>query len=148
MDINWSDFSKACSHAFLQTVFTYQNNSKSLWMSVCHLNVTQCEFPLALNPPGLSVLGQLQWCHAGGVVLFIWASWLQHHSLALLASLRTKNTGQSFGTSHLLACNSTIARAVWLSELSRLVLCLSVLCYPFTITQSLGRGTNRTTTEK
>ncbi|XP_012677079.1 polyprenol reductase isoform X1 [Clupea harengus] len=42
---------------------------------------------------GSSLLSQLRWYHAAGTGLFLWASWLQHHSLALLASLRTRNTG-------------------------------------------------------
>ncbi|KAL2089882.1 hypothetical protein ACEWY4_014570 [Coilia grayii] len=48
---------------------------------------------IPLYNEGSSLLGQLQWYHAAGTALFLWASWLQHHSLALLASLRTKNTG-------------------------------------------------------
>lgn len=42
---------------------------------------------------GSSLLSQLCWHHATGIGLFMWASWLQHHSLALLANLRTGNTG-------------------------------------------------------
>ncbi|XP_063057416.1 polyprenol reductase [Engraulis encrasicolus] len=64
------------------------------------LGLTVLCLDIPVYDEGLSVLGQLQWCHAGGVVLFIWASWLQHHSLALLASLRTKNTGAVSAVGH------------------------------------------------
>ncbi|XP_072552288.1 polyprenal reductase [Salminus brasiliensis] len=41
-----------------------------------------------------SLWSQLTWYHAAGVLLFIWASLLQHRSLLLLASLRTSSSGK------------------------------------------------------
>ncbi|XP_028856926.1 polyprenal reductase isoform X1 [Denticeps clupeoides] len=41
----------------------------------------------------LPLLSQVKWYHAVGTILFLWASWLQHHSLSLLARLRTGNSG-------------------------------------------------------
>ncbi|XP_036378678.1 polyprenol reductase [Megalops cyprinoides] len=53
----------------------------------------------ALHPqtggPASSLLSQLQWFHAAGVLLFLWASLHQHRCLRLLAQLRTENSGEA-----------------------------------------------------
>ncbi|XP_066533563.1 polyprenol reductase [Hoplias malabaricus] len=43
---------------------------------------------------GASAGLQFSWYHIAGVLLFIWASLLQHRSLSLLASLRTNSSGK------------------------------------------------------
>ncbi|XP_005732348.1 polyprenal reductase [Pundamilia nyererei] len=40
-----------------------------------------------------SLLSQLDWLLVAGFLLFIWASWLQHQSMVLLARLRTGKSG-------------------------------------------------------
>ncbi|KAK2863847.1 hypothetical protein Q7C36_003001 [Tachysurus vachellii] len=75
-----------------------------------HINVVQYAFGLSyyillgltvlsvnssLPPEGASVVtfSRIMW-HIAGVLLFLWASLLQHRSLSLLASLRTNSLGQ------------------------------------------------------
>ncbi|KAF7667679.1 hypothetical protein LDENG_00052760 [Lucifuga dentata] len=47
-----------------------------------------------LEKENVSLLSQLDWFHVAGIALFIWASLLQHHSIVLLARLRTGNSGK------------------------------------------------------
>ncbi|XP_026880262.2 polyprenol reductase [Electrophorus electricus] len=57
------------------------------------LTVLCVDVPPPVEAAGL-VLSQLRWHHAGGVLLFLWASVLQYRSLALLAGLRTSGSGR------------------------------------------------------
>ncbi|KAM9435817.1 polyprenal reductase [Clarias gariepinus] len=59
------------------------------------LGLTVLSVNATLPTEASSVLSfsQLIW-HTSGVLLFLWASWLQHCSLSLLASLRTNSSGR------------------------------------------------------
>ncbi|KAG7488856.1 hypothetical protein MATL_G00038910 [Megalops atlanticus] len=58
----------------------------------------------ALHPqtggPASSLLSQLRWFHAAGVLLFLWASLHQHRCLRVLAQLRMGNSGELVTLGH------------------------------------------------
>ncbi|KAI1888702.1 hypothetical protein AGOR_G00171450 [Albula goreensis] len=58
----------------------------------------------AEGAPMPALLAQLQWFHAGGILLFLWASVLQHHCLSLLAQLRTGACGEVQTLAHRVPC--------------------------------------------
>uniref|UniRef100_A0A3Q3C495 Polyprenal reductase n=1 Tax=Haplochromis burtoni TaxID=8153 RepID=A0A3Q3C495_HAPBU len=72
-------------------------------LSWCFLCASMCTIPwficfvVLMLPPFLlersSLLSQLDWLLVAGFLLFIWASWLQHQSMVLLARLRTGKSG-------------------------------------------------------
>ncbi|XP_064190042.1 polyprenol reductase isoform X1 [Anguilla rostrata] len=49
-------------------------------------------------------LTQLQWCHAAGILLFLWGSLHQHRCLRLLAHLRTGASGEVQTLEHKVPC--------------------------------------------
>ncbi|KAI4890004.1 hypothetical protein NFI96_010861 [Prochilodus magdalenae] len=64
-----------------------------LGLTVLCTGVSQPTDGLSRHSAGL-FLSLLRWYHIVGVLLFVWASLLQHRSLLLLASLRTSSSGK------------------------------------------------------
>lgn len=83
-------------------------------LSWCFLCASMCTIPwficfvVLMLPPFLlersSLLSQLDWLLVAGFLLFIWASWLQHQSMVLLARLRTGKSGKPRKLSVFLFC--------------------------------------------
>ncbi|XP_017312024.1 polyprenol reductase [Ictalurus punctatus] len=69
------------------------------------LGLTVLSVNASLPTEGASVLtfSQFIW-HIAGVLLFLWASLLQHRSLSLLASLRTSSSGRVETLAHRIPC--------------------------------------------
>ncbi|TRY94936.1 hypothetical protein DNTS_013090 [Danionella cerebrum] len=82
------------------------------------------------NSEGAPPVHQLKWYHIIGTLLFVWASFLQHQSLSLLARMRMNSSGKVETLAHKMPCGrgfELVSCPHYLAELL-IYLAMSVCC--------------------